>query len=81
MRGADCGTDHHMVRATVSLKPRVYPRKPQEPVYDSRSIQRRDIKEMFKQKILENLQNFSMDEITDVETTWNNVKKHIYLFI
>lgn len=56
LRGAECGTDHQQVRASIVLKPFKPPKKTEtSPRFDSKSLKNEVIKNKFQERIAENI--------------------------
>ncbi|XP_008480910.1 craniofacial development protein 2-like [Diaphorina citri] len=72
MRGAQCETDHYMMRATILLKPKTYLKKPRNLVFDSKSLKNEDKKQQFKEVLDGKLNNNNAS--TNVEELWKNIK-------
>lgn len=76
MRSAQCETDHHLVRAKISIKPKFnYHTKQGTVYYDSRCLKDQRNKERFEESIKKHAEN--IPEQTNVESMWEVIKNTI----
>ncbi|XP_008486019.1 uncharacterized protein LOC103522702, partial [Diaphorina citri] len=74
MRGAQCETDHHLVRATFKLQLRRYHHapKPTRRTYDTKKLKTEAIQIQYQSEIDANIHT---DNVQGVEPTWTNFKE------
>uniref|UniRef100_A0A8D9EQY8 Craniofacial development protein 2 n=1 Tax=Cacopsylla melanoneura TaxID=428564 RepID=A0A8D9EQY8_9HEMI len=80
MRGADCGTDHRLIRSVMKGEIKKYhaPKK-NPPTYDHSSLKDTHIKRRFQEKLME--QNNILPATTDLEETWEAYKTNFTVAI
>lgn len=74
MRGAQCETDHHLIRSTVNMKLRKYfpKRKNPRPLYDTAKLK----EETLKIEYISKLETYySTGTPTNVNDHWNKIKE------
>jgi hypothetical protein len=80
MRGADCGTDHHLVRSKFALSVRPPRRKTQgkpPPRLNVRKLRNLECRQEFEEKMEKNL-NYTTDGYVGVEEEWETLKTSAY---
>ncbi|KAL1447281.1 hypothetical protein WDU94_008893 [Cyamophila willieti] len=79
MRGAECGSDHRLVRATMKLTPKIIPKRNKvTPKFNSRCLKNDDTKKKFKDNLQRNTHmNIDADTMEVAEETWKHIKSEI----
>ena len=83
MRGAECSTDHNLIRTKLRLKIRPQtPRMPSAKKIDCNALKNIETRESYRSSIAENISHHSPIEpgnnIADIDNEWSNLKALIH---